>query len=66
MLYYENDFRKAKVWLGEKCMMTLKGHEQAVWAVALIKEQGMMLTGEHSMVCYCVAWYHIGRVWCGN
>ena len=26
--------------------MTLKGHEQAVWSVALISEQGLMLTGE--------------------
>ena len=37
--------RTAKVWLNGKCVMTLKGHEQAVWSVALISEQGMMLTG---------------------
>ncbi|XP_013391939.1 phospholipase A-2-activating protein-like [Lingula anatina] len=35
----------AKVWLNQKCVMTLKGHEQAVWAVAIMPEQGLMLTG---------------------
>lgn len=35
----------AKVWLGEKCMMTLQGHTAAVWAVLILPEQGLMLSG---------------------
>ncbi|XP_028835097.1 phospholipase A-2-activating protein [Denticeps clupeoides] len=35
----------AKVWLGDKCMMTLQGHSAAVWAVVILPEQGLMLTG---------------------
>ncbi|XP_057709567.1 phospholipase A-2-activating protein [Corythoichthys intestinalis] len=35
----------AKVWLSEKCMMTLQGHSAAVWAVAMLPEQGLMLSG---------------------
>ncbi|KAM6949077.1 phospholipase A-2-activating protein [Aplochiton taeniatus] len=35
----------AKVWLNEKCMMTLQGHTAAVWAVGILPEQGLMLTG---------------------
>ncbi|MEE6459049.1 hypothetical protein FKM82_000524 [Ascaphus truei] len=35
----------AKVWLNEKCMMTLQGHTAAVWAVKILPEQGLMLTG---------------------
>ncbi|XP_062850294.1 phospholipase A-2-activating protein [Trichomycterus rosablanca] len=35
----------AKVWLGDKCMMTLQGHTAAVWAVVILPEQGLMLTG---------------------
>ncbi|KAF7669011.1 hypothetical protein LDENG_00264030 [Lucifuga dentata] len=35
----------AKVWLGEKCMMTLQGHSAAVWAVVILSEQGLMLSG---------------------
>uniref|UniRef100_A0A8D3DNM3 Phospholipase A-2-activating protein n=1 Tax=Scophthalmus maximus TaxID=52904 RepID=A0A8D3DNM3_SCOMX len=35
----------AKVWLNEKCMMTLQGHTAAVWAVVILPEQGLMLTG---------------------
>ncbi|XP_068164311.1 phospholipase A-2-activating protein [Antennarius striatus] len=35
----------AKVWLNEKCMMTLEGHSAAVWAVVILPEQGLMLTG---------------------
>ncbi|XP_016371551.1 phospholipase A-2-activating protein-like [Sinocyclocheilus rhinocerous] len=35
----------AKVWLGEKCMMTLQGHSAAVWAVVILPEQGLMLSG---------------------
>nr|XP_057923189.1 phospholipase A-2-activating protein [Doryrhamphus excisus] len=35
----------AKVWLSEKCMMTLQGHTAAVWAVAMLPEQGLMLSG---------------------
>ncbi|KAK7170036.1 hypothetical protein R3I94_000318 [Phoxinus phoxinus] len=35
----------AKVWLGEKCMMTLEGHTAAVWAVLILPDQGLMLSG---------------------
>ncbi|TRY96521.1 hypothetical protein DNTS_014704 [Danionella cerebrum] len=35
----------AKVWLGEKCLMTLQGHMAAVWAVLILPEQGLMLSG---------------------
>ncbi|XP_029311161.1 phospholipase A-2-activating protein [Cottoperca gobio] len=35
----------AKVWLNEKCMMTLQGHSAAVWAVVILPEQGFMLSG---------------------
>ncbi|XP_018423851.1 PREDICTED: phospholipase A-2-activating protein isoform X1 [Nanorana parkeri] len=34
-----------KVWLNDKCMMTLQGHTAAVWAVKILPEQGLMLTG---------------------
>ncbi|XP_062925067.1 phospholipase A-2-activating protein isoform X1 [Mobula hypostoma] len=34
-----------KVWLNEKCLMTLQGHTAAVWAVKILPEQGFMLTG---------------------
>ncbi|XP_060069922.1 phospholipase A-2-activating protein-like [Ylistrum balloti] len=37
--------KTAKVWLNKKCVMTLEGHESAVWAVAILPEQGYMLTG---------------------
>uniref|UniRef100_A0A3B5Q3T0 Phospholipase A2-activating protein n=1 Tax=Xiphophorus maculatus TaxID=8083 RepID=A0A3B5Q3T0_XIPMA len=35
----------AKVWLNEKCMMTLQGHTAAVWTVIILPEQGLMLSG---------------------
>ncbi|NXK00091.1 PLAP protein, partial [Corythaixoides concolor] len=35
----------AKVWLNDRCMMTLKGHTAAIWAVKILPEQGLMLTG---------------------
>lgn len=35
----------AKVWLSEKCLMTLQGHTAAVWAVVILPEQGLMLSG---------------------
>ncbi|XP_067886339.1 phospholipase A-2-activating protein isoform X4 [Heterodontus francisci] len=35
----------SKVWLNEKCLMTLQGHTAAVWAVKILPEQGFMLTG---------------------
>uniref|UniRef100_A0A8C5I6L2 Phospholipase A2-activating protein n=1 Tax=Gouania willdenowi TaxID=441366 RepID=A0A8C5I6L2_GOUWI len=35
----------ARVWLNEKCMMTLQGHSAAVWAVIILPEQGLMLSG---------------------
>ncbi|WAR24642.1 PLAP-like protein [Mya arenaria] len=37
--------KTAKVWLHQKCVMTLEGHQSAVWAVAIMPEQGVMLTG---------------------
>ncbi|KAK7485283.1 hypothetical protein BaRGS_00023534 [Batillaria attramentaria] len=37
--------KTAKVWLNQKCVMTLEGHESAVWAVAVMSERGVMLTG---------------------
>ncbi|KAL8576565.1 hypothetical protein ACOMHN_003123 [Nucella lapillus] len=36
--------KTARVWLKQKCVMTLEGHESAVWAVAVISEKGIMLT----------------------
>jgi phospholipase A-2-activating protein len=36
----------AKVWVDSlKCVMTLSGHEDSVWAVAVMPECGVMLTG---------------------
>ncbi|KFP77480.1 Phospholipase A-2-activating protein, partial [Apaloderma vittatum] len=35
----------AKVWLNDRCMMTLQGHAAAIWAVKILPEQGLMLTG---------------------
>ncbi|XP_025934491.1 phospholipase A-2-activating protein isoform X2 [Apteryx rowi] len=35
----------AKVWLNDRCMMTLQGHTAAIWAVKILPEQGLMLTG---------------------
>lgn len=37
--------KTARVWLNQKCVMTLEGHNAAVWAVAVISEKGQMLTG---------------------
>ncbi|XP_076340868.1 phospholipase A2 activator protein [Tachypleus tridentatus] len=37
--------KTARVWLGQKCMMTLEGHQAAVWAVQVLPEQGLILTG---------------------
>uniref|UniRef100_A0A8V0XQN2 Phospholipase A-2-activating protein n=1 Tax=Gallus gallus TaxID=9031 RepID=A0A8V0XQN2_CHICK len=34
-----------KVWLNDRCMMTLQGHTAAIWAVKILPEQGLMLTG---------------------
>ncbi|PIK49138.1 putative phospholipase A-2-activating protein [Apostichopus japonicus] len=34
----------AKVWLDSRCMLTLEGHEAAIWDVALMPSQGLMLT----------------------
>ena len=38
-------YSTARVWIGSKCMMTLQGHEAAVWAVQMMPEHGLMLTG---------------------
>ncbi|XP_074640387.1 phospholipase A-2-activating protein-like [Tubulanus polymorphus] len=35
----------AKVWLNQKNVMTLSGHEASVWAVGIMPEQGYMITG---------------------
>ncbi|XP_005104581.1 phospholipase A-2-activating protein [Aplysia californica] len=35
----------ARVWLNQKCVMVLEGHQMAVWAVGIISGQGVMLTG---------------------
>ncbi|CAL1530460.1 unnamed protein product [Lymnaea stagnalis] len=37
--------KTARVWLNQKCVMELRGHELAVWAVGIISGQGLMLTG---------------------
>lgn len=37
--------KTARVWIGSKCMITLQGHEAAVWAVQMMPEHGLMLTG---------------------
>jgi len=37
--------KTARVWLNQKCVMVLEGHELAVWAVGIISSQGIMLTG---------------------
>lgn len=34
----------AKVWLNQKCVMTLQNHTLAVWGVAIMPTQGLMLT----------------------
>ncbi|XP_076463194.1 phospholipase A-2-activating protein-like [Babylonia areolata] len=36
--------KTARVWLNQKTVMTLEGHESAVWAVATMSEKGVMLT----------------------
>lgn len=42
-------YSTARVWIGSKCMMTLQGHEAAVWAVQMMPEHGLMLTGTHTV-----------------
>ncbi|XP_064477232.1 phospholipase A-2-activating protein-like [Ornithodoros turicata] len=37
--------RTARVWFGQKCMLTLEGHQGPVWAVQILPKQGLMLTG---------------------
>ncbi|XP_018497325.1 phospholipase A-2-activating protein [Galendromus occidentalis] len=37
--------KTARVWSGQKCTMTLEGHQGAVWAVSLMPQQGLILTG---------------------
>ncbi|KAH3731128.1 hypothetical protein DPMN_057134, partial [Dreissena polymorpha] len=37
--------KTAKVWINQKCVLTLEGHESAVWAVAIMPDLGVMLTG---------------------
>lgn len=36
--------KTAKVWAGQKAIMTLRGHEAAVWDVAILSEAGLILT----------------------
>ena len=38
-------YSTARVWIGSKSMMKLQGHEAAVWAVQLMPDHGLMLTG---------------------
>lgn len=37
--------KTARVWYGQKCVMTLEGHQDTVWAVQIFPKQGIMLTG---------------------
>ena len=37
--------RTANVWVNGQCVMKLTGHSAAVWAVEMIPEQGLMITG---------------------
>lgn len=37
--------KTARVWFGQKCMLTLEGHQGPVWAVQIFPKQGLMLTG---------------------
>ncbi|KAG0430309.1 hypothetical protein HPB47_022798, partial [Ixodes persulcatus] len=37
--------KSARVWFGQKCMLTLEGHQGPVWAVQILPKQGLMLTG---------------------
>lgn len=37
--------KTARVWFGQKCMLTLEGHQGPVWAVQILPKQGLMLTG---------------------
>ena len=45
-----SSYRTACVWIGSKCMMKLQGHEAAVWAVQMMPEHGLMLTGTVCML----------------
>lgn len=47
-------YSTARVWIGSKCMMTLQGHEAAVWAVQLMPDHGLMLTGSLSHHGPCI------------
>ena len=41
-------------------MMTLQGHEAAVWAVQMMPEHGLMLTGiKIPILFYWTTFYHI-------
>ncbi|XP_037071040.1 phospholipase A-2-activating protein-like [Pollicipes pollicipes] len=35
----------ARVWLGQKCVLTLSAHSAAVWAVAILPGSGLVITG---------------------
>lgn len=37
--------KTARVWHGQRCVATLSGHTQAVWAVALLPDHALVLTG---------------------
>ncbi|XP_071173054.1 phospholipase A-2-activating protein-like isoform X1 [Mytilus edulis] len=37
--------KTARVWLKQKCVMKLEGHQAAVWGVGIMPEHGYMLTG---------------------
>jgi phospholipase A-2-activating protein len=38
-------FSTACIWLNGKAVMTLEGHTASVWAVDMISDRGLMLTG---------------------
>ena len=37
--------KTARVWLNEKSVTTLKGHEGAVWCAIILPNVGIMVTG---------------------
>ena len=37
--------KSARVWLNEKSVTTLNGHEGAVWCAVILPKMGIMVTG---------------------
>ncbi|KAK3733079.1 hypothetical protein QZH41_008412, partial [Actinostola sp. cb2023] len=48
----------AKVWINNKCVMTLKGHEAAVWSVELMPDHGLMLTDHIYITFTRIHYFH--------